>query len=158
MADVLSPADLRKTLFRRYLVMLVPAAALFGIWAACRMAGLVHPLDQRYTQVIGPAIFIAAIVLAVALPLLYRVRFVKSVSGRENVATDEFLPFQTNLMSLALLASYAAAAGYMAGVSTFHFSGAFLAGLYAAYYYFPSQKRMAQEMRLFRVNRAQTDR
>lgn len=153
----MAPADLRKTLSRRYLVMLAPAAGIFGIWAACRMAGLVHPLDQRYTEVIGPAIFITAIVLAVALPLLYRVRFVKSVAGRDSVDADTFIPFQTNLMSLAMLSPYAAALGYMAGVSNFHFSGAFLAGLYAAYYYFPSQKRVAQEMRLFRVNRNNGD-
>jgi len=152
MADAMDFDTIRKSLLRRYLILLTPAAVLFGGWAALRQAGVVHPMDPQYTGVIGPAIFIAAIILAVALPLLYRVQFVKTVKGSRGVSPDLFLPFQQSLMSLALLASYTAAAGYMAGVSTFHFSGAFLASLYGAYYYFPSQRRVAQEMRLFRVN------
>lgn len=153
MADAPTIDSTRKPLLRRYLTTLAPAVALLLAWAACRQAGLVHPLDAGYNAVIGPAVFIAAIVLAVALPLLYRVRFVKSVEGSTGVDAETFLSFQLNLMTLALCASYAAAVGYVAGVANFHFGGAFLAGLYGAYYYFPSQKRVAQEMRLFRVNR-----
>ena len=157
MADTMNSDTIRKILLRRYLIMLTPAAFLFGVWAALRQAGVVHPMDPQYTGVIGPAIFIAAIILAVALPLLYRIQFVRTVKGSQSVDPDLFLPFQQGLMSLALLASYTAAAGYMAGVSTFHFSGAFLASLYGAYYYFPSGRRVAQEMRLFRVNRDNGD-
>ncbi|MBG0789734.1 MAG: hypothetical protein H0S80_04460 [Desulfovibrionaceae bacterium] len=153
MADAPNIETIRKPLMRRYLVTLTPAAVLLAAWAACRQAGLVRPLGAEYTTVIGPAVFIAAIILAVALPLLYRVLFVKSVEGRPGVSAETFLPFQCNLMSLALLASYAATAGYMAGVANFHFGGAFLAGLYGAYYYFPSRRRVAQELRLFRVDR-----
>ncbi|QGY38656.1 hypothetical protein GM415_00375 [Pseudodesulfovibrio cashew] len=151
MADAQAIDAVRKTLFRRYLLMLTPAAILFAAWAACRQAGLVPASDKALTDLVGPAAFIAAIVLAVAAPLLYRIRFVKRVEGSPHVEAETFTAFQLSLTSLALLAPYAAAAGYMAGVSTFHFSGAFLAALYGAYYYFPSQKRVAQEMRLFRV-------
>ncbi len=152
MADATTIDTIRASLLRRYLLLLAPAAVLFGAWAGLRLTGAVHPLDPRYTSVIGPAVFIAAILLAAALPLLYRVRFVKSVQGSHGVDAALFLSFQKNLTSLALLAAYAAAAGYMAGVANFHFSGAFLAALYGAYYYYPSRRRVAQEMRLFRVN------
>ncbi len=84
--------------------MLTPAAILFGGWAACRQAGIVHGLAPEHTSIVGPAIFIAAITLAVALPLLYRVRFVKSVQGQDAVDTGDFLPFQLNLTTLARLA------------------------------------------------------
>lgn len=153
MADALNVDSIRKPLLRRYLITLAPAAVLLAAWAALRLAGVARPLDAAYTAVIGPAVFIAAIVLALALPLLYRVRFVKSVEGRAGVGAGTFLPFQLTLMAFPLSASYAAAAGYLAGVSTFHFSGAFLAALYGAYYYFPSRNRVEQEMRLFRVGR-----
>lgn len=151
MDDAVTLDAVRKALLRRYLTILAPSTALFAVWAVCRQAGVVHPLNPQYTDLIGPTIFITAIVLAVALPLLYRIRFVKSVEGSRTVDAEAFVPFQLNLMSLALVASYAAAAGYMTGVSNFHFSGAFLASLYSAYYYFPTERRVAQEMRLFRV-------
>ena len=151
MVDAVTPETVRKALLRRYLTIIAPSTALFATWAVCRQAGVVHPLSPQYTDLIGPTVFITAIVLAVALPLLYRIRFVKAVEGSRSVDAEAFVPFQLNLMTLALVSSYAAAAGYMAGVSNFHFSGAFLASLYGAYYYFPSERRVAQEMRLFRV-------
>ena len=151
MADATDTATVRNALFKRYLIMLVPAAILFGAWAVCRQAGLAPAAGKAITDVLGPAAFISAIVLAVAAPLLYRARFVKGVAGQQSVDADAFLAFQRSLLSLALLAPYAAFAAYVAGVSNFHFGGAFLAALYAAYYYFPSEKRVSHEMRLFRV-------
>lgn len=155
MVDALESETIRKTLFRRYILMLAPAAIIFCGWAACRQAGLA-PGPTAIT-IIGPAAFITAIVLAVALPLFYRATFVRSVEGRKNVDIARFLSFQLGSMTMALLAPYAAAAGYVAGVSNFHFGGAFLASLYAAYYFFPSEKRIAQEMRLFRVSQTEED-
>jgi len=151
MADAPDCTPLRKDLFRRYLLMLVPALVIFGGWAVCRQAGLTPQMPNGTAAIIGPIVFIAAIALAVALPLLYRVRFVRKVEGSMNVGSAPFLAFQLNLITIALAAPFAAAIGYIAGVTNFHFAGAFLASLYAVYYYFPSQKRIAQEMRLFRV-------
>nr|WP_321513685.1 hypothetical protein [uncultured Pseudodesulfovibrio sp.] len=151
MAHAPDCTPLRNILFRRYLQMLAPATVLFGGWAACRQAGLAPQMPDGTTAVVGPITFIAAIALAVALPLLYRIRFVRSVEGQKSVESAPFITFQLNLMTIALIAPFAAAAGYIAGVANFHFAGAFLASLYAAYYYFPSKKRMTQEMRLFRV-------
>ncbi|MCJ2164815.1 MULTISPECIES: hypothetical protein [unclassified Pseudodesulfovibrio] len=151
MPDAPNCTSLQKTLFRRYLLMLAPAALIFGGWAACRQAGLTPNMPSGTAAVIGPIVFIAAIILAVALPLLCRVGFVRKVEGQKNVESAPFLDFQLTLMSIALTAPFAAAAGYIAGVANFHFAGAFLASLYAAYYYYPSEKRIHQEMRLFRV-------
>ena len=67
-------------------------------------------------------------------------RFVKRVEGSAGVDAETFLTFQLTAMSIALSASYAAAAGYMAGVANFHFGGAFLAGLYGAVLLFPVPK------------------
>jgi hypothetical protein len=157
MADATHVDTIRTALLRRYLTMLSPAVVLFAVWAACRQAGLVQSLGLGNIDLVGKVVFISAIVLAVALPMFYRIRFVKSVEGSRNVSEEAFVPFQLTLMSLALIAPYVAAAGYIAAVSTFHFSGAFLASLYGAYYYFPSDRRVAQEMRLFRVSRDNGD-
>jgi len=151
MVDATSPVELRKALFRRYMLMLIPAMLIFGIWAACKNSGLTPGFASVGSAILGPLTFICAIALAVALPILYRIRFVRKVSEQQSVDPEEFLSFQLGLTTLALSAPYAASISYVSGVSLFHFTGAFLAALYAAYYYFPSEKKVLHEMRLFRV-------
>jgi len=88
---------------------------------------------------------------ALALPLWQRARFVYRVKDRKNLALDEFLRFERGQLALVMCAVYPALIGYLLDVSRFHFTGAFLLALYGAYYYFPSRRRVAHEMRLFRV-------
>ena len=57
---------------------------LFGGWAVLS-SGRSRPglLGKTLTEILGQISFIGAIVLAVAVPLLYRARFVKSVAGQQ---------------------------------------------------------------------------
>lgn len=136
-------------LFRHYLKNLVPAGAIFAGWAIYKnMAGIPEPIAP---EIMGPAVFVAALVAALALPILARTRFVKAVADRKHVAPEPFLAFQKALLTMCLASAYIAAVGYVCTIGLFHFGGAFLAALYAAYYYFPSEERVAHEMRLFRV-------
>lgn len=148
----MDPEHIRKALLTRYVIVLVPAALVFAGWAAVRNLGA--PPDPIAPDVMGPASFICAIVAAIALPLFYRDRFVKSVAAQKAVEPAPFLAFEKTQLTLALLSAYCAAAAYVCTVNLFHFGGSFLAALYAAYYHFPSQARVAQEMRLFRVGQA----
>lgn len=140
---------MQKALTRRFFVVITPALLVLGGWAAYR--NLVEPTPPIEPKITGPAAFIAAVVFAIALPLLGRDRFVKRVAKEQFVPPETFLAFELSNMTLGLVSAYFAAAAYVCAVSQFHFGGAFLAALYAAYYYFPTNKRMAHEMRLFRV-------
>lgn len=140
---------IRKELLKHYLRIIVPGSALFALWAAYRnLIGLPEPIAP---EILGPVTFIAALVTALALPILARTRFVKAVADRKFVAPEPFLAFEKVILTTALASVYLAAVAYICTVGLFHFGGAFLAALYAAYYYFPSQDRVAHEMRLFRV-------
>ena len=141
--------DIRKALIKRYLLVLAPAAAVLMAWAGYR--NLIQLPPPLMPEVVGPAAFIAALALALALPLLGRDRFVKRVASSTFVPVDDFLAFEKANMTVGLSSAYCAAAAYVCSAGQFHFGGAFLAALYAAYYYFPTRTRMAHEMRLFRV-------
>ena len=141
--------DIRKILLKRYLVMLSPALVILGAWAAYRnLVAMPEPVSPKIT---GPAFFIAAVVLAVGLPLLIRDRFVKRVAKEKSVTMDDFLAFENSILTVSLLASYCAAGAYICTTAQIFFAGAFLAALYAAYYYFPSMDRVRHETRLFRI-------
>ncbi len=140
---------IRKALFKRYLLILLPAAVVLLGWAAFR--NLATPPAPLAPETTGPAAFIGAVAFALALPLFLRDRFVKSVAKEKSVPADRFLSFELSALTVGLLSAYFAAAAYVCAVSQFHFGGSFLAALYAAYYYFPSRTRVAHEMRLFRV-------
>lgn len=144
--------QLRGNLLRHYFVLLVPAAALALLGLVLRFFQA-QPVDMIPLDVAGPVVLIVAVVLALASPLWMRVRFVGRVAEARSVDTPDFLAFEKNLLNTALPATWVAALGYLLGVSLFHFAGATLAALYAAYYYFPSRERVTHEMRLFRVGR-----
>ena len=144
--------DTLDRLRRSYTRWAAPAAlATLACWAFRQWSP--EPLVGRaVTDVVGPATFILAAVLALALPLVHRARFVHTVRDAAAVPMDVFLRFERFQYVLALGAVYPALAGYLLDVSRFHFSGAFLMALYAAYYHFPSRKRVDHEVRLFRVD------
>ncbi len=140
---------LRKSLFIQYCKVLGPAVLVFALWALLgKRVDIQPPIPLN---ILGPAVFIGAIALAVALPLYIRASFVRRVSGEKHVPQNEFLRFEKQLTAVAVAAAYVAAVGYLFEVSRFHFTGAFLAALYGAYYYFPTNKRVAFEMKIFRV-------
>ena len=147
------PKDLdaiRAGLTRHYAILLAPAGIVLAAWAAFRQLGGPPPF---HPEILGPVAFIGAAVLALGAPIFARARFVRRVAADQSVPPDAFLAFEKGLLNLALGSAYFAAAAYVCSASLFHFGGAFLAALYGAYYYFPSQKRVTQEMRLFRVGR-----
>lgn len=140
---------IRKQLLKLYLLMLAPAAVVLGAWAAYR--NLVAIPDPIAHEVMGPVCFIGSWVTALALPLLLRDRFVKSVAAQKSVEPGPFLAFEKNCLVAGLSSALFAVAAYVCSVEIFYFAGAFLGALYAAYYYFPTEQRVAHEMRLFRV-------
>lgn len=144
---------LQQALVRHYLILLVPAAVLALLGAVLRQAGG-SVLPSLPVSVSGPAVLVAAVVLALAGPLWVRGRFVARVAASRSVDTEPFLGFERNQLNVSLPATWVAALAYLLGVPLFYFAGAMLAALYAGYFYFPSQQRVAHEMRLFRVGPA----
>ncbi len=151
-----SPHDnltrIQDSLLSTYRRWILPAClALACIWAL-RQMGVLDISSAAVDAVAGPAVFIAAIASALALPLLHRGHFVHRVQGLKSVPADELLEFERTQLRLVLLSCYAAAIGYLLDVSIFHFGGAFLAALYGAYFYYPTRRRVSRELVIFRAS------
>ena len=96
-------------------------------------------------------LFTGAAVTAIAGPLMMRITFAHTVRQNACVQIKPFLAFQRRLIVLSGITPYLALIGAWGKLSQFHAGGIILMALYGAYYYFPSEKRISHDIKLFRV-------
>ena len=135
-----------------YLWHIIPICVGFGVLCGLRQLTRIDRLMQPVTSdPWGALVFVLSAGFALALPIGYRLVFVHRYRHRFHVPSRTFIRFEKNLVHIVMGAPYAALAGYGLGIGTFHFAGSLLMAIYAVYYYYPSEKRLAAESRLFRV-------
>ena len=135
-----------------YFGLLLPVVAGFIVLRLLDGAGLL-PFDSRaYVTILAPSLFILAALFSLGLPILYRAGFAARMKTCRLVSGSEFQRFERQLIYIALMTPYLALLALAFKVPGFHFSGIFLMSLYAAYYFYPSRKRIAFEKRMFRVD------
>jgi len=108
-------------------------------------------VSPPYPEVIVPLVFILSVVFAVALPILFRSLFANKMRGRKYTSAGEWLKFERILLYVAMMTPYLALAAHIMRLPRFHYAGTAIMALYAVYYYYPSQRRIAFDKRIFRV-------
>jgi len=136
---------------RTYLNLLIPAIAGFIIVLFIRQFNMVHPGLYHVPMALAPIIFVLSVVFAVALPIFYRTLFANKIRHQTNTSETDWLKFEQNLIRIALVTPYLTLSAYFFQVPEFHLAGSTLAALYAVYYFYPSEKRIAFERRIFKV-------
>ena len=139
--------QLKKTYFR----LLIPALIGFLITWLNRELKLFAMEQQPAGEIFVVAVFVLSLVLAVAAPIFMRTLFAHRQKENTAVAEEQFIRFETNLIRIALLTPYFSLVAYFYSFPEFYLVGSFLAGLYAVYYFYPSQRRISFEKRIFRV-------
>jgi hypothetical protein len=100
----------------------------------------------------GTIVFIVLSALfSIVLPLWYRIFFIRKVKGQKRVSVEQFVKFEKTFLLIAELALYVVLIAYVFRTPKVQMVFIALFGFYAAYYYFPSQKRIHHEKKLFRV-------
>ncbi|MFH2132584.1 MAG: hypothetical protein ABIK68_19560 [bacterium] len=97
------------------------------------------------------ATFIGSLVFAIAAPIFIRTIFAHRQRHQTHIPEDRFIRFELNLIRVALLTPYFSLVAYLWDFPEFYMAGSFLAALYAIYYFYPSQRRIIFEKRIFRV-------
>jgi hypothetical protein len=136
---------------RTYFCLLIPAILGFIVVYFSRRFNLMNPYTHDVPDMLSAIIFILSVVFAVALPILYRTLFANRMSSQTSTPETDWLKFELNLIRIALITPYLTVFAYFLQIPKFHLSGTTLAALYAIYYFYPSQKRIAFEKRIFRV-------
>lgn len=138
---------LKKTYFR----LLIPALIGFGLVFLDKELQITGTVQKAVGEVFIVAVFILSLVLAVAAPVFTRTLFAHQHKDSKRVAETEFIRFEAKLIRIALVTPYFSLIAYFFSFPEFYLVGSFLAGLYAIYYFYPSQRRISFERRIFRV-------
>jgi hypothetical protein len=141
------------SLKRRYWLMTGPALIIFaGLFMISYWIDQTGQSGTRHLPGIWHGIlFIGAAVTAIAGPLMMRIKFAHTVRQQTCVQIQPFLAFQRRLIVLSGITPYLALIAVWGGLSQVHAGGIILMALYAVYYYFPSEKRIGHDIKLFRV-------
>lgn len=132
-------------------MLMVPAIAGFALLFLVRS---LHPLDLEsvpYRAVFAPALFILSVIFAIGLPIFFRTLFAHKVREQKSVSAEALLRFERTFLYIALITPYVAFVAFILEIPRFYCAGTVIMALYAAYYYYPSAKRVAFERRIFRV-------
>ena len=100
-------------------------------------------------------ILVLVALFSIALPIFYRALFVNKIKDRKSISVDEFLKFEKELIIIAMIAPYFVLITVLLNLPGFYFGTVVIISLYAVYYYFPSEKRIKFEKKIFRISETQ---
>ena len=136
---------------RIYFILLLPAVAGFILVFVIRHFQLIRFSIPQIPTALSPIIFVLSVCFAVALPIFYRSAFANKRRHLSNTAEEDWLKFENNLLYIAMVTPYIALLAQILQLPRFHMGGTIIMALYAVYYYYPSQRRIEYERRIFRV-------
>lgn len=136
---------------RTYLALLLPAIVLLLLAYVAKKTGLMQVNREVSLNFIAPFVFVLSVVFAVALPIFFRSLFAHRMRNQKSVREAALIKFERKLMFVSLLTPYLILPAYLLEFPHFYFTATVLMALYAAYYFYPSRKRIESERRIFRA-------
>ena len=135
-----------------YLTALAPMVLCVGIMGIFQNGFSVSfsPLPKAPIY-FSPIIFIAAVLTALVLPILMRTLFARKAARNNRVSPAVFFRFQKQLLFSAMVTPYLAMTAFILELQKFYVSATLLLAFYAVYYYYPSQRRIEFDKRIFRA-------
>jgi hypothetical protein len=131
--------------------ILVPSILGFVLVCLNKAYGSTRAIPHGFTEILAPWIFILSVVCAVGLPIFYRALFAHKNRFERGISENELIKFERNLIFIAMVTPYLALTAYFLELPRFYATGVFLMGLYAIYYFYPSERRLAFDRRIFKV-------
>ena len=143
---------MRNKLKRKYYFLVFPALLIALILIIFKQYNIfqINP-TQSITNTISPVVFIFAAILALALPILYRSIFNNSIKNNKDLTVEKLLHFESRTLYMIASTAYLVLLAYFLQLPQFYFAGTVLFSLYGLYFYYPSEKRIENEKRIYRV-------
>ncbi len=88
----------------------------------------------------------------IAFPVFYRSYFIYGLKNKNRISNKRFMNFEKKILNIALTAPYFLVFSIMMNLPENTHILITLFSLYATYYYFPSDKKVRFEMKVFRIN------
>jgi hypothetical protein len=145
-----------KELKHIYNALFLPVVAGFILLLLLDGAGLLLFDTKAYCKILAPSLFTMAALFSLGLPIFYRSYVAHKLLGHKGISRSGFMRFERHLIYIAMVTPYLSLMALAFKIPGFHFTGIFLMALYAVYYFYPSQKRLAFEKQIFRINEQPT--
>jgi hypothetical protein len=129
---------LRKT----YFSLLIPAIVGFICIYLSKKFNLFHLDQPQFISILAPLVFVLSVIFGIAAPIFFRSIFAHKMSNEKSTTESKMIKFEHPYLGLV---------AYFLEFQKFYFSATFIMALYSVYYFYPSQKRIAFEKRIFRV-------
>ena len=136
---------------RTYFTFLAPAGLGLIVLQCAHGLDLFAIGEVKFIPVIAPLVFVLSVLFAVALPILLRTLFAHKNRNQINTSEVDLIQFERRLIYIISIPPYLALTACLLELPLFYTAGTALATLYAVYYYYPSQKRIQFDRRIFRV-------
>ena len=136
---------------RQYIIIMIPAVGLFLAFGLARQLNFITSGQFVISSVLHSMVFVLSVITAIAGPLFFRTLFAHSMRKQRQVPAKEFLAFQRKILWISQMTPYIAFISVLCDFPRFFAVAIVLMALYAVYYYFPSQKRIDFDRKIFRV-------
>ena len=103
------------------------------------------------SHTISITLLLFAALFSVILPLWFKLMFVKRVKGLKNVDRRSFIKFEKVFVLISSFSIYVVVVAYIFQTPQWLMLIIALFSLYSLYFYFPSEKRIKMESKIFRV-------
>ena len=143
---------IREELKKVYLKLLYPFLILMVLVYLGQFLGIFGQIEKEFSKALSVTLLVLTALFSVALPIFYRSLFANKVKDMKSITVNEFLKFEKNLIIIAMVAPYFLVFTVLLNLSGFYFGTIVIIALYAAYYYYPSEKRIKFEKKLFRIS------
>jgi len=136
---------------KKYFVLISPAVLLAIIVYLLQELNLWEGVSYTPSQYFPLIIFVLAISVGVAVPIFLRVYFFSQLKEKKYYSEKEFVSYQEKIISVISITPYFAFIAALINMEPFYFGGTVLAAIYAMYYHYPSDKKIAFDKKVFRV-------
>ncbi len=136
---------------KTYFSLLIPAIVGFICIYLSKKFNFFNLDQPQFISILAPIVFVLSVIFGIAAPIFFRSLFAQKMSDKKNTSESKLIKFEQNLIRIALVTPYLGLFAYLFEFKKFYFTATFLVTLYAVYYFYPSQKRIAFEKRIFRV-------
>lgn len=147
----MDPATTSKFLRKIYFWQLLPAITLIAVAYLLKYYFKLSDTEPVPSLLVSVVITTLAGVVSVAAPIFYRSYFVYKNRDKKKILPDDFLGFERVLLTTALMSPYFLVISVLINMNETANMLITIFALYALYYYFPTEKKMRFEMRIFRI-------
>jgi hypothetical protein len=143
--------EISKYLKRRYLLQLIPAVILMGLLYLFGDQLRWQGATPGHGNLINDILVALAAAIGIAFPVFFRSYFVFKIRHKKGISEAIFIRFEKIQMTFALITPYFLV--FSIAFDKTNKANIFITilALYAAYYYFPSVRKVKFEMKIFRI-------